>query len=68
MRGVMLDVASYKGVAMLGDTYEITVADLEGTVAKQGISIQAVDAILIHTGWGQLYGNDNARLLKHALV
>ena len=64
VRGVMLDVASYKGVAMLGDTYEITVADLEGTVAKQGISIQAVDAILIHTGWGQLYGNDNARFVK----
>jgi len=63
-RGVMLDVAAYKGVAMLGDSYEITVADLEGTLAKQRISVNAGDAILIHTGWGQLYGKDNARYVK----
>ena len=60
----MLDVAAYKGVAMLGDTYEITVADLEGAMAKQRINVQAGDAILIHTGWGQLYGKDNARFVK----
>src|SRR5688572_465475 len=29
-RGVLIDVAAYKGVEMLGDTYEITVEDLEG--------------------------------------
>jgi len=63
-RGVMLDVAAYKGVAMLGDTYEITVADLEGAMARQRINIQAGDIILIHTGWGQLYGKDNARYVK----
>ena len=63
-RGVMLDVAAYKGVTMLGDAYEITVADLEGAMAKQRINIQAGEAILIHTGWGQLYGKDNARYVK----
>ncbi len=26
--------------------------------------MQAGDAILIHTGWGQLYGKDNARFVK----
>jgi len=35
-RGVMIDVAALKGVEMLGDTYEITVADLEQSLAKQG--------------------------------
>jgi kynurenine formamidase len=63
-RGVMLDVAAYKGVEMLGDTYEITVADLEGTMAKQSTAINAGDAIIINTGWGRLYGKDNARFVK----
>jgi hypothetical protein len=29
-RGVLIDVAAFKGVEMLGDNYEITVEDLEG--------------------------------------
>jgi hypothetical protein len=28
-RGVLIDVAALKGVDMLGDTYEITVPDLQ---------------------------------------
>ena len=63
-RGVMLDVAAFKGVEMLGDTYEITVADLEGTMAKQNVKINPGDAIIINTGWGRLYGKDNARFVK----
>jgi kynurenine formamidase len=60
-RGVLLDVAKYKGVAMLGDTYEITVADLEGTMKRQNTTINAGDAVIVHTGWGTLWGKDNAR-------
>src|SRR5262245_19866563 len=60
-RGVLLDVAKYKGVAMLGDTYEITVADLEGTMKRQDSTINAGDAVIVHTGWGTLWGKDNAR-------
>jgi kynurenine formamidase len=60
-RGVLLDVAKYKGVAMLGDTYEITVADLEGTMKRQNTTISAGDAVIVHTGWGTLWGRDNAR-------
>ena len=60
-RGVLLDVAKYKGVAMLGDTYEITVADIEGTMKRQNTTINAGDAVIVHTGWGTLWGKDNAR-------
>ena len=60
-RGVLIDVAAYKGVEMLGDTYEITVADLEGAMKRQNLTIQAGDAIIVHTGWGKLWGKDNAR-------
>ena len=63
-RGVLLDVAAFKGVDMLGDAYEITVADLEATMDKQNVKINAGDAIIINTGWGRLYGKDNPRFVK----
>src|SRR5438034_11222998 len=64
-RGVLIDVAGLKGVEMLGDTYEITQSDLEQALAKQGnMRLQPGDAAIIHTGWGKLYGKDNARFVK----
>ena len=65
-RGVLIDVAGLKGVEMLDDTYEITVADLEGALKKQNLTLQPGDAIIIHTGRGKLYGKDNARYNKSA--
>ncbi len=63
-RGVLIDVAGYKGVEMLGDTYEITVEDIEGALKKQNVTLQAGDAVLINTGWGKLWAKDNARYVK----
>jgi kynurenine formamidase len=64
-RGVLIDVAALKGVEMLGDTYEITQSDLEQALARQGnMRLQPGDAAIIHTGWGRLYGKDNARFAK----
>src|SRR5438552_11486745 len=63
-RGVLIDVAGYKGVEMLGDTYEITVEDIEGALKKQNVTLQPGDAIIINTGWGKLWGKDNARFVK----
>ena len=63
-RGVLLDIAGLKGVEMLPDGYEVTVADLEAAMQRQGTRIQPGDAILMHTGWGRLYGKDNARYVK----
>jgi len=63
-RGVLIDVAGYKGVEMLGDTYEITVEDLEGALKKQNLTLQPGDAVIINTGWGKLWGKDNARYVK----
>ena len=63
-RGVLIDVAAYKGVDMLPDTYEITVEDLEGALKKQGTTLQAGDAVLINTGWNKLWAKDNARYVK----
>src|ERR1700724_1698230 len=63
-RGVLIDVPGYKGVDMLGDNYEITVDDLQGALKKQNLTLKAADAVIIHTGWGKLYGKDNARFVK----
>ncbi|HMA74930.1 MAG TPA: cyclase family protein [Xanthobacteraceae bacterium] len=60
-RGVLIDVAGYKGVPMLGDAYEITVEDLEGAIKKQNLTFQPGDAIIIHTGWGKLWNTDPVR-------
>jgi kynurenine formamidase len=63
-RGVLIDVAAYKGVEMLPDTYEITVEDLEGALKKQDTALQPGDAVLINTGWHKLWAKDNARYGK----
>jgi kynurenine formamidase len=63
-RGVLIDVAGARGVEMLGDSYEITAADLQGALQKQNLTLQPGDAVIIHTGWGKLYGKDNPRFVK----
>jgi kynurenine formamidase len=63
-RGVLLDIAALKGVDILGDAYEITVADLEQALQRQNLKLQPGDAVIIHTGWSRLWGKDNARYMK----
>lgn len=60
-RGVMIDIAALKGVEVLSETYEITVQDLQQGLARQKLTLQPGDAVIIHTGWGKLWGKDNAR-------
>src|SRR3989441_5576622 len=49
-RGVLLDVARYKGVRALEPGYAITVADLEATAAAAHVTVQRGDLLLIRTG------------------
>ena len=57
-RGVLLDIAALRGVDMLDEDYEITAADLEDALARQGLELEAGDAVIIHTGWGRLWDRD----------
>jgi len=41
--------------------YEISPADLEATVAAQGIELRAGDSVVIRTGYGQFYNGDRDR-------
>ncbi len=63
-RGVLIDVAALKGVPMLGDTYPITVDDLQHALQRQKLTLQPGDAVIINTGWGKLWAKDNARYVK----
>ena len=62
-RGVLLDVAGYKGEMM--DAGEvITMADVNATLNHQQMSADDIgrgDVVLFHTGWGSLWMEDNAR-------
>lgn len=62
-RGVLIDIAAYKGVARLDPGYVITVADVEAALAAQRVQIRAGDAVLLHTGWGGLWNVDDAAFL-----
>src|SRR5258705_293790 len=50
-RGLLLDVARYKGVKHLQANEGITLDDLLKTAEKQKSLIQKHDILLIHTGW-----------------
>jgi len=65
-RGVLIDVAAYKGQAMLAGGYEITRADIEGALKRQNVTIRPGDAVLIHTGWGALWRKNNAKYAEKA--
>jgi kynurenine formamidase len=49
-RGVLLDVARWKGLDALPDGYAITNADLDGTAMAQGVEIRRGDFVIVRTG------------------
>ena len=49
---------------MLPDTYEITVPDLEQALRSTKLTLLPGDAVIVHTGWGRLWGKDNARYMR----
>lgn len=61
-RGVLLDVARAKGVAVLPPSYHITPADLERALALQGTRLEPGDVVLIRTGKMTLFGQRDAYL------
>jgi kynurenine formamidase len=58
-RGVLLDVARYKGVKALEPGYAITQADLEGTAAAEKVEVKRGDILLVRTGHMSRYLDKN---------
>ena len=67
-RGVLLDVARYKGVPWLEDGYGISNEELDATAKAQGVEIRKGDFVILRTGqmerclhegqWGAYAGGD----------
>jgi kynurenine formamidase len=62
-RGVLLDVAGYKGVERVEGAYVVTVDDITAMLAKEKVDIQEGDVVLFHTGHGKLWKTDNKKYL-----
>lgn len=65
-RGVMIDVAAYKGVELLPESTLITAEDLRGALAKQKLTLQPGDAVFIRTGWMRIIGQKQRYLSNEA--
>lgn len=49
-RGVLLDIARWKGVDSLDDGYPISNEDLDGCAKEQGVEVRRGDFVLVRTG------------------
>jgi kynurenine formamidase len=58
-RGLLFDVPGYKKVDILPERYEVTPADLEGTMKKQNIEVTEGDCVLIRTGYSRFFTTDS---------
>jgi kynurenine formamidase len=62
-RGVLIDVAGYKGVTRLQNSYEVTVDDVIGALERYGLSeshIHPGDALFFRYGWSALWDDAEA--------
>lgn len=60
-RGVLLDIAGLLGVERLEGGFCIEVAHLEAALERQQLELEPGDAVLLHTGWADLWDADPTR-------
>jgi kynurenine formamidase len=58
-RGVLADVAGYKGVGRMNAGDVISAEDLQATLDKEGVRVGTGDVVLVRTGHGRLWMKDN---------
>jgi kynurenine formamidase len=63
-RGVLLDVAGWRGVKTLPPAEPITSAHLAAVAETQGVTLPHRGAVLVRSGWSQLW-SEPARYLGH---
>jgi kynurenine formamidase len=62
-RGILIDIAGYKGVPNLPARYEVTLADVRGALARQGLSekdLRPGDALIFRYGWSRFWRDPQA--------
>ncbi len=67
-RGVLIDIAAWKGVDALPAHYAIGSKDLQAALAAQKVDVEPGDVVLVRTGtlryWGET-GADHEKLAQH---
>ncbi|MGK9236722.1 cyclase family protein [Inquilinus limosus] len=63
-RGVVLDMTEHYGQAIVPESTEFTVADIQAVLKKEGLTLRQGDVVLFNTGWLELIGKDNKRFLE----
>jgi kynurenine formamidase len=58
-RGILADIASMVGVDRLQPGYVISAEEIESFLTKRELRVRKGDALLIRTGWSQLWMSDN---------
>lgn len=61
-RGILLDVAGWKGVPRLPAKYSISAAEMAECAAAQQVQLQGGDVLLVRTGFGSLWQDEAAYL------
>ena len=65
-RGILIDVAGYKGLDILPNEYVVTLSDVHGALAEQGLAEDAIkpgDALFFNFGWSSFW-TDPEQLLS----
>lgn len=61
-RGVLLDVAAWKGASILPRQYSISAEELIACAKAQAVSLEKGDVLLVRTGYDTLWHNEDAYL------
>ena len=57
-KGVLLDIAGHRGVEVMDPDDLVTAADVEACSRDEGVTIERGDAVLVRTGWTQMFYRD----------
>ncbi len=63
-RGVLIDIAGLRGVETLPIDHEITPEEIQAALNRQRVELREGDAMILNTGWGRLWGRDNAQYVR----
>lgn len=67
-RGILLDIAHFKGVAHLPTRYSISADELSQCANQQGVEVRPGDVLLVRTGYGALWAGEEQIYLDAAGV
>ena len=59
-RGVLLDVAGWKGQSHLPPNYGISAEELQSCATAEGVDVHPDDVLLVRTGYGHLWSDEVA--------